>query len=165
MEGLFELVSEEILKGAVELVNAYYGSVPLSIAKMLVDGEREPRNEKEKAIILTFQTLKHMFIINYYIETIEEDTYEKAEEVIESLQEDLIKYITYLIHDIIEIQNTKMHEKTVEIAEYIIRGINAYKKIEGNTQALAKIKQKIGEIENQKVRNRILNTLSTTNTS
>mgnify|MGYP000483424021 CR=1 FL=1 len=90
MEGLFELVSERILKGAIEVVNAYYGVVSYNVAKMLIDGEKEPANGKEKAIILVFQTLKHMFVINYYIETIEENRYEEAEEVIELLQDCLL---------------------------------------------------------------------------
>jgi len=155
-------VSERILKGAIEVVNAYYGVVSYNVAKMLIDGEKEPANGKEKAIILVFQTLKHMFVINYYIETIEENRYEEAEEVIELLQEDLIKYIAHLIDDVREIRDTRMHDKIDEIVEYITRGIDAYRKIKGNMQTLVrKIKRKIGEIKDEETKNKILNALAT----
>jgi len=160
MEGLFEIAFEHILKGAIQIIEAYYGSIPYDVADKIVREEQQPTNEKEKALLATFRTLKHMFILNYNLELVEEDRYEKTEEVIEILQEEILKYILLLIDDIKSHESLATKNKIPEITEQIIHAINTYKKI-GNIEKIQhKITEKLETIRNSTIKNIILKSLN-----
>ncbi len=159
MEGLFEIAFESILRGAIEIVEYYYGPVSYSVAEKLVRGESSPADEKERTLVVVFETLKHMFILRCTIEPIKEDSYVRAEEVIEALQEDILKYILLLIEDIGKNEELVTREMTPEIAEEIVRAIDAYRKIGDVGKIQQRIMEKLKTIRSPKTTTMILEAL------